>query len=275
MCLLLFAYRTHPHYPLLLAANRDEFFARPAAPADHWGQSGVIAGRDLEAGGTWAGAAAGRVAAVTNIREPQVPSPAAPLSRGQIPRDFLLGNETPRTFAGQLQAQRYRGYNALLFQLGEDPELVCAGNRHPAFAFSPGVHGISNGAPDAPWPKVVKGREKLAQLAAGLGRDLGRRNFVEPALALLADREPAPFEELPDTGVGEALERALSPVFVRIGDGEITIPRDGADSLTDVYGTRASTLMAVDRDGVTQLWEQTFGEDGEAGMLRHFTLLPG
>ncbi|WP_237062959.1 NRDE family protein [Microbulbifer zhoushanensis] len=274
MCLLLFAYRTHPHYPLLLAANRDEFFARPTAAADHWGDSGVVAGRDLEAGGTWAGAAAGRVAAVTNIREPQVPSPTAPLSRGDIPRDFLLGPDKPREFAAQLAAERYRGYNALLFQLGEQPELVCAGNRHPAFAFAPGVHGISNGAPDAPWPKVVRGRAQLAQLVAGLGTGLGQDNFVTPALALLGDRQPASVQELPDTGVGRALERALSPMFVHIERGELAVPRDGDKTPPDVYGTRASTLVAVDRDGVTQFWEQTFTETGQSGPLRHFTLSP-
>lgn len=272
MCLLLFAYRVHPRYPLLLAANRDEFFARPSAPADHWGDSGVVAGRDLQAGGTWAGAAAGRVAAVTNIREPQVPSPATPLSRGDIPRDFLLGAVPPREFALGLEAPRYRGFNALLFQLGAAPELVCAGNRHPAFAFSAGVHGISNGAPDAPWPKVVRGRQRLAALVAGVGRELDRDSFVQPALELLADRRRPPREALPDTGVGGALEQALSPIFVHIPPGELTVPRDGSDAPQDTYGTRASTLVAVDREGVTQLWEQNFDEDAGAGPLRHYVL---
>ncbi|SDK00890.1 NRDE family protein [Microbulbifer yueqingensis] len=272
MCLLLFAYRAHPRYPLLMAANRDEFFSRPSAPAGYWGETGVVAGRDLQAGGTWAGVAAGRVAAVTNIREPQVPSPAEPLSRGDIPRDFLLGSTPPDDFALQLAAPRYRGFNALLFQLGAQRELVCAGNRHPAFAFSPGIHGISNGAPDAPWPKVVRGREQLAALVGKLAGEIDRDNFVAPALELLADRRRPPRDALPDTGVGGELEHALSPIFVHIPPGELAVPRDGIEAPRDAYGTRASTLVAVDREGVTQLWEQNFDEDTGAGPLRHYTL---
>lgn len=271
MCLLLFAYRCHPDYPLLLAANRDEFYRRPAAPAARWEGSEMVAGRDIEAGGTWAGIAPGRVAAVTNIREPQVPTPVEPLSRGDIPRDFLQGTATPAAFATGLTDQRYRGFNALLFQLGADDELVCAGNRHRPFTFTAGIHGISNGAPDAPWPKVEKGKARLQQLLRGIDDRLDSRNFVEPALALLRDRAPAPEEDLPHTGVGRGLERALSPIFVQIerGDG---FPTAVTEDSPGGYGTRASTLIAIHRSGRTQLWEQGYQRGEPAGPVRHFAL---
>lgn len=288
MCLLLFAYRCHPDYPLLLAANRDEFYRRPTAPAGPWEGGDMVAGRDLEAGGTWAGISRGRVAAVTNIREahpcasslrdslrlrksgsrpicrePQVPTPEDPLSRGDIPRDFLQGTAPPASFATGLMDRRYRGFNALLFQLGDDDELVCAGNRHKPFSFSAGVHGISNGAPDAPWPKVEKGKAGLSRLLRGLDGAPDEGNFVGPALALLQDRAPAAPEDLPHTGVPPELERALSPIFVQV-------ERD--DDFPGAYGTRASTLIAVHRSGRTQLWEQGYENGEAAGPVRHFAL---
>lgn len=271
MCLLLFAYRCHPDYPLLLAANRDEFYRRPSAPAAPWEGSGMVAGRDLEGGGTWAGIARGRAAAVTNIREPQVPTPKDPLSRGDIPRDFLRGHSTPSAFATSLTDQRYRGFNALLFQLGAGDELVCAGNRHKPFTFTAGVHGISNGAPDAPWPKVEKGRAGLARLLRGLDGQLDEENFVEPALAILRDRAPAPRQDLPHTGVGRELELALSPIFVQVERGDDFPAAATADS-PGAYGTRASTLMAVHRSGRTELWEQNYESGDVAGPVRHFAL---
>lgn len=276
MCLLLFAYNCHPRYPLLLLANRDEFYRRPTAPAAPWNDSGMpsmIAGRDLEAGGTWAGIARGRVAAVTNVREAgSTHTGAAPatahLSRGDIPRDFLLGDTAPDRYAAQLDAPRYRGFNALLFQLGEAHELVCAGNRHRPFYFSDGVHGISNGAPDAPWPKVRRGRTGLERLLQQIHGEIDTENFVRPGLALLQDRTPAAVAELPDTGVGPALELALSPLFVQI-DRE-SFPGRAAGPAG--YGTRASTLVAVEHSGRTQLWEQSYHNGQPLAPLRHFDL---
>ena len=268
MCLLLFAYRHHPRYPLLLLANRDEFYHRPTAPAARWEGSGFVAGRDLEGGGTWAGAARGRVAAVTNIREPQVPTPTDPLSRGDIPRGFLQGGQSPSAYAEALTSPHYRGFNALLFQLGAADELVCAGNRHRPFAFEPGVHGISNGAPDAPWPKVRKGRSAVERLLQGLGDALDDGNFVRPGLVLLRDNATAAVDELPHTGISPALELALSPMFVQLDGSDFGAANDDPGG----YGTRASTLIAVDGDGRTQLWEQNYEHGQPAGPLRHFDL---
>ncbi|MFC6633293.1 NRDE family protein [Microbulbifer taiwanensis] len=271
MCLLLFAYRCHPQYPLLLMANRDEFYHRPTAPAAPWEDGQLVAGRDLLAGGTWAGIARGRAAAVTNMREPQVPAPSEPLSRGDIPRDFLLGGAEPGDFTMGLAAQRYRGFNALLFQLDAGSELVCAGNRHSPFSFTSGIHGISNGAPDAPWPKVEKGRAEVARIVAGIGAEIDEDNFVQPALALLQDRSEAAPADLPSTGVGPELELALSPIFVQI-DRRDDIPAAAAGDSAGGYGTRASTLIAIDRRGRTQLWEQNYTAGRADGPLRHFAL---
>lgn len=269
MCLLLFAYRQHPRYPLLLLANRDEFYQRPTAPAQPWQDSPITAGRDLEAGGTWLGVTpTGRVAAVTNIREPGVPEPAQVLSRGEIPVNFLAGEQPPADYAAELPGSRYRGFNTLLFDHRASEPLVCAGNRHRPFIISPGVHGISNGAPDAPWPKVIQGRQALSALAAALPQQIDTESFVAPALALLADDTRAADTQLPDTGVGLAVERALSPIFVRI-DREDAV---GTDSpLRQGYGTRASTLVAVDSSGGVQLWEQTYIDGRVSGDLRHFS----
>lgn len=272
MCLLLIAYRQHPRYPLLVLANRDEFYQRPTAVAQPWEDRALVAGRDLEAGGTWLGIAnGGRVAAVTNMREPGMAPPPLPLSRGEIPVDFLTGSKPPDTFAASLNGERYRGFNALLFAAGDTPQLVCAGNRHQPFAVPPGFHGISNGAPDAPWPKVKRGCEALATLVETLIKTpeapLARDNFVAPALALLTNDDRYPLPQLPDTGVGPQLEQALSSIFVRIGTNDL-LPDE--TPMAKGYGTRASTLVAVDHRGATQLWEQSFEQGRPAGLPRYF-----
>jgi len=273
MCLVLFAYRSHPLYPLLLIANRDEFYRRPSAPAAPWPGAALpgpgaalVAGRDLEGGGTWAGIARHRAAAVTNVREPGHPQPSRALSRGDIPRDFLAGDQSPQDYAAGLDGARYRGFNALLFQLGAERELICAGNRHRPFAVEPGVHGISNGAPDAPWPKVVNGRARLEQLLRDAGEEVDESSFVLPALALLRDTRPAPAADLPHTGVSAELERALSPLFIHIEDGDIPATATGG------YGTRASSVIAVDSCGRSLLWEQNYSGGRADGPLRHYTI---
>ncbi|GAB2509898.1 NRDE family protein [Microbulbifer agarilyticus] len=276
MCLLLIAYRQHPQFPLLVLANRDEFYARATQAAAPWHDRAITAGRDLEAGGTWLGVAPnGRVAAVTNMREPQVPDPSDPLSRGEIPVNFLTDEQTPCAFAQGIQGPRYRGFNSLLFDanlLDDDrnPALVCAGNRHAPFAITAGVHGISNGAPDSPWPKVIHGCAALAKLTADLPNALDENSFVTPALNLLADTRRAPRTELPDTGVGEALESALSSIFVHIVDGDVP----AGTPLATGYGTRVSSLVAVNRDGGIQFWEQGYENGQLSGKARHFRLNP-
>lgn len=272
MCLLLIAYRQHPRYPLLLLANRDEFYRRPAARAHCWEDREIIAGRDLEAGGTWLGITpTGRVAAVTNIREPGVPEPDGALSRGEIPVNFLAGERSPASYARELPSARYRGFNTVLFDPHASTPLVCAGNRHAPFAMDTGVHGISNGAPDAPWPKVIDGCRSLSRLVAVLSQEVNEESFADPALALLTDSTRAPAEQLPDTGVGQPMESALSPIFVRIDETDANGNLDDLGGLRAGYGTRASTLVAVDSDGGIQLWEQTYVDGQVSGIPRHFS----
>ncbi|AWF82942.1 hypothetical protein BTJ40_20125 [Microbulbifer sp. A4B17] len=271
MCLLLFAYQCHPNYPLLLIANRDEFYQRPTAAAARWPGTELIAGKDLEALGTWAGISPGRIAAVTNIREPGKPEPEEALSRGEIPQKFLCGQDSPEEFNQSLQLQRYRGFNALLFDIQNKNDLLCAGNRHKPFIFRRGIHGISNGAPDEPWPKVERGKAGLAGIVPGAKQLVTFENFVEPALEMLKDRTPAPDQQLPHTGLPLEIERALSPVFIQIdADSSAAAPmlRNGG------YGTRASTVITIDERGASQLWEQSFINGNPTGPLRHFTTPP-
>jgi uncharacterized protein with NRDE domain len=246
MCLIVIAWRAHRDYPLIIAANRDEFFRRPTEAAGWWQDApDLLAGRDRQRGGTWLGVTKrGRIAMVTNYREP--PSgPPAPQSRGALVGDYLRGEipaaECLREIAGRRAA--YDGFNLIA---GDGGALWFLGRREPApRELAPGVHGMSNGDLDAPWPKVVKGKETLAAVldcsestAAG-----ERAEFLRKALfSLLADRSPAREGDLPDTGIGLEWERTLSPIFVH----------------ADGYGTRSSTVVLVDRQGIVQFHERSF-----------------
>jgi uncharacterized protein with NRDE domain len=225
MCLLAIAWKTHPRWRLLLAGNRDEFHGRPAAALDRWEHlPGVLAGRDLQSGGTWAGVdVRGRMAVVTNVRDPAIRKPGAP-SRGALVTEFLGGRDSAASQAQRLQASAldYAPFNLLLAD-GDSCEYLGNTPAPKRATLAPGVHGLSNGALDAPWPKVVTLRERLAEWIAAARQD------PSPLWAALADETPTADAALPDTGVGIELERMLSPAFVR-----------GAS-----YGTRASTLIAI------------------------------
>lgn len=250
MCLIAFAWRVHPHYPLIVAANRDEFHARPTAALARWVENPeVIGGRDLQAGGSWMGARrGGRFAAVTNYRTPQ--AGAGERSRGALVRDFLLGASGTPSAAARLMcdAERYGPFNLLL---ADGAELVWATNRPtPAWRSVPaGVHGISNGAPsfgDArAWPKVARLVAALEAWVVAPAAD-AVVSGCGALFAALADERPATDAELPDTGVGLAAERRLSPVFVRG-------PR---------YGTRCSSVVLIGADGAVAFQERRFGANG-------------
>lgn len=238
MCTLLFAWQVDPARPLIVAANRDEFHGRPTAPAQRWADAPrVFAGRDLLAGGTWLGVGPGsRFAALTNVREPGVAVPAEARSRGELVAEFLRGDEAPGDYLARLDPAQYAGFNLVV---ADARALWYLSNRSgPARALGPGVYGISNAALDTPWPKVVRGRERLAALvAAGAAT-------TEALLDLLADRAPAADAELPDTGVGLALERMLSPLCIV-----------GPD-----HGTRSSTALIILRDGTVEFRERSLGQ---------------
>ena len=238
MCIIAFHWQPDGPVPLVLAANRDEFYERPTAPLAWWEGGRLLAGRDLRAGGTWLGVTPeGRLAAITNHRGPAQSQPDR-ASRGLLPVAFLEGNQSARAFLDQLsmQADHYNPFNLLLFD-GQD--LLGYESRHAGVVpFSPGIHAVSNGDFDEPWPKVEG--LKLG-LAAGLEDD-------EALLTRLGEAEPFEDGRLPHTGVPIAWERALSPAFVR----------------TPTYGTRASTLLRLGRESVAIL-EQRYSETGPEG----------
>ncbi len=242
MCLIALAWQIHPDFPLLIAANRDEFHARPAQAADFWpDHPQLCAGRDLEAGGTWLGfTSSGRFAAITNRRGH--PAPPAARSRGMLTLDFLLGAEPPRGHVNRLRARcaEYAGFNLLAGEI--DGDLYYLGNHGPRVdRLGPGVYGLSNDMLDTPWPKLLGAREELSALL---------RTHPEPEaiFALLAERTVPPDPALPDTGVGLEQERLLGPRFICSPD----------------YGTRTSTCVRVHRDGRVEFTERSFDADGVA-----------
>ena len=251
MCLILFAAHTHSAYPLVVAANRDERFDRPAAPARWWSDApGVLAGRDLQGRGTWMGVARdGRWAAVTNVREPRVPQrPDAP-SRGWLVADFLRGSTGPHAYLAELAPRggEWNGFNLLA---GDAEGVWWLSNRAVGpVPIPPGVHGVSNALLDTPWPKVERGRDDLSRILAGPDDDM-----EEALFRTLALRDPAPDARLPDTGVGTELERSLSSLFIAMPG----------------YGTRASTVLRIRRDGLVRFTERTIDpESGRWTEVRH------
>ena len=247
MCLILMALSSHPRYPLIVLANRDEFYARPTADAAFWDDAPhVLAGCDLREGGTWLGISkSGRFAAVTNVRGPDT-VPDAPVSRGQLVGDFLLGNEDTGAYVAAVAArgQRYRGFN-LVAGTGVDFHYYAnRGDRQPE-PVTPGIHALSNHLLNTPWPKVERAKANLGALLAG------DRIETNALLDLLLDRTPAAKHELPDTGISREREQQLSPIFVRTAE----------------YGTRSSTLLLIDVDGEVSFTERTF-VDGHAQSQR-------
>lgn len=229
MCLILLAHDVHPTYRLVVAANRDELYARPTEPAGFWADApDVLAGRDLSAGGTWMGITrGGRFAAVTNYRE-LTPPPPDPPSRGHLVGGFLRGAAPAEAYLADLatRAQAFAGFNLLV---DDGRSLGWLSNRGGApRMLRRGVYGVSNALLDTPWPKVVRGKEALRDALAGPEERLESALFTA-----LRDEAWAPDEALPDTGVGIERERWLSSMFI----------------VSPEYGTRASTVLLVARDG--------------------------
>ncbi len=238
MCLILLAYECHPAYRLILAANRDEFFARPTAPAAFWDTDPhVLAGRDLQEGGTWLGMTrGGRFAALTNYRDPSSYRQERP-SRGRLVSDFLRGNMPTAAYLDMLRSKGddYNGFN-LIF--GTTEGFCYFSNRvNLPSGITPRIHGLSNRLLDTPWPKVSRGKEALARLIAS-----GSAIVDDDLFVILADRTLAPDHQLPDTGVGIERERLLSPLFI----------------ISPAYGTRSSTIILIDRNNRVTFTERTF-----------------
>jgi uncharacterized protein with NRDE domain len=271
MCLAAMAIAQHPRFPWVLASNRDEFFHRPAAPLAWWQPEGaavaesgaVLSGRDLSAGGTWLGLTRdGRLALVTNVREPGHFDPAA-ASRGGLVLQALTGTSLgPQDAAGLLGAARVprNGYNLLVADLRQ-LHTAWASNR-PApqtRGLGTGLFGLSNAALDSPWPKVTALKQRLG---AAVAAAQAPQQLADAAFAALADRQCAPDAALPATGVPLERERQLSPAFIRI-DGR-DAPGNGPGG-GGVYGTRCSTVVIVEQRGAqreVQVIERRYGEDG-------------
>jgi uncharacterized protein with NRDE domain len=254
MCLIVFAYGVHPAYRLMLAGNRDEFYERPSAPLDFWADApGVLGGRDLKGGGTWMGVdIRGRWAAVTNYRDPARIKPDA-ASRGHLIRDYLQGSRGAESYSKALRLRqgRYNGYNLLL---GDRQAVYYSSNCGvPATRLSPGIYGLSNHLLDTPWPKIKTAKRLLGPWFEGRN-DMN----LDAVFNLLKDDHPAPDHLLPDTGIGPAWERLLSPVFIR----------------SSHYGTRSSTILRISRAGQVEVAERTYDPSGETLVesdLRRFT----
>jgi uncharacterized protein with NRDE domain len=249
MCLILLSFRVHHQYPLLLAANRDEFYERPSAPVSFWNDAPeVLAGRDLKDGGTWLGMTRkGRIAAVTNYRDPASFKDNAP-SRGWLVRDYLDGSEEPAVYLKNVAA-RADQYNAFSLILGDTSHLYYFSNRGYRVKLSPGLYGLSNHLLDTPWSKVERGKAALASL-------LARRNppGLEEIFSVLSDQTRPEDDRLPNTGVGLEWERILSAIFIK----------------SPVYGTRSSTVVMIDRKHHVVLAERVFNDHPDPWMTAEF-----
>jgi uncharacterized protein with NRDE domain len=241
MCLISFAYKSHADYSLVVAANRDEYYQRPTAPATFWEDAPqLLAGKDLLAGGTWMGITrGGRFAAITNHRNPPT-TPDQPRSRGLLTLDFLLGELSAAAYMEELAvtAGQYAGFNLLL---ADSEALFYLSNVEGGpERLEPGVYGLSNGSLYSGWPKQELARRRLGEL-------LGNHIDHEALHETVTDREIAADNDLPDTGIGLEMERLLSPQFIR----------------TPEYGTRATTSLWISASGAAALCEKSFRAGGE------------
>jgi uncharacterized protein with NRDE domain len=262
MCLIALAIDQSRRFPLVVAANRDEFFNRPAARLAWWtpdvGGPAILGGRDLEAGGTWLGLnAQGRLAMVTNVRDPSRIDLEAP-SRGQIVPQWLSGTEPTDRFWMRTALSGYNGFNLIAadFKRGEC-FWASSLSAHP-IRLERGTYGVSNASLDTPWPKTTALKRRL-RLALDEADSLDA--LAGSLFSALGDRQTAADADLPATGVPIELERSLSAAFIRAPDRQ--------------YGTRCSTLMISERVGrslVTHVMERSYAASGAVALLRQATL---
>ena len=251
MCLIAFALDAHPDYRLVLVANRDEFYERPTQAMHWWSETGPLAGRDQRSGGTWlALSPQGRLSALTNFRSGlQDPSRR---SRGELPLRALEADDAGEQMQRILsERQQYAPFNLICYDQGQ-MQVIGSEEPNQRHSLQQGVHGLSNHLLDTPWPKVQRGCHALEQL---LQQPQIRH---EQLIQSLHDREPAPDEALPDTGVGLSFERFFSPPFVHGG----------------IYGTRATTAVTIRRDGYIEVTEQQYDTQARATEQRNFHWQP-
>ncbi len=257
MCLIIFSYQPDSSTPLIVAANRDELFGRPTAQAHIWEDEGseelILAGRDLQAGGTWLGVTLSkRFAAVTNIRDP-LQTEQRPLSRGDLSRRFLQGQESAEQFSHSLadSFDQYAGYNLLL---SDGLSFYYINNQQKEIrSVEAGVHGLSNGSLDSPWPKIAKGKSALQNLI-----NSGDKIHTDKLIAMMNDREQAEDDQLPDTGVSRDLEKRLSSAFI------VNPERH--------YGTLCSTALIMGKNGDILFAEQNYDSAGSRDRHHFFQI---
>jgi uncharacterized protein with NRDE domain len=251
MCLIIFSYKTHPKYPLVIAANRDEYYERPTAPAAFWKDAPyLLAGRDLKEGGTWLGITKnGRMAALTNYRNPSQLKQGSP-SRGHLVSNYLTGREDTLAYLLKLNAvaDQYNGFSIIL---GDLDHLFYASNWGCTIELTPGLYGLSNRLLDTPWPKVEKGKAALGAILANA--DNPNPNDI---FHFLSDRTVSDDANLPDTGIEIDKERLLSPIFIS----------------SPGYGTRSSTVIMIDHRMRLTFIEKSFSENSsESWMTKKYS----
>ena len=253
MCLIGFDWQPHASLVLRLISNRDEFHQRPTQPLHRWQDLPIVGGRDLVAQGSWLAWSRGRVAALTNVRDLTLESSGLK-SRGQLVVQALTCPE-PLSWLEEIQhrACEYAGFNLLLATTGEMWHLHRGREGSRLMEVEAGVHTLSNASLDTPWPKS-------RQLAQAVALDTCQDgSWPKASLEVMSDVSTAPKAELPDTGVGLELEQRLAAAFI----------------LGEAYGTRAMTLLSLDREGVLEIEERSFGPMGvQLGELK-VTQRPG
>ncbi len=249
MCLLLIAYKRHPNYKLIVAANRDEFHERPTVPAHFWtGDNSLLAGKDLKENGTWMGITkSGRFASLTNYRDMSSIKIDAP-TRGKLVTSFLLINTEPADYHKTLatKADQYNGYN-LIF--GNVDNLFYFSNISMVFKkLEDGTYGLSNHLLDTPWPKVIKAKQTFLEILKD------EQPKEEEIFSLLYDSISFPDKELPKTGLSIEMERLVSPIF----------------TVTEKYGTRSSTVILINNDNTVSFTEKSFNSKKENFNRSHY-----
>ncbi len=235
MCLIVFGYRTIPGYKLVFAANRDEFYNRPTRPAGFWKDNrGMLAGKDLKAGGTWLGIHKNsRFGALTNYRDMKSHNPDA-RSRGHLVTQYLNGNQSAVQFLDQIDDEAYNGFNLLLGDMNSFWHY--SNQTGEPIEIEPGIHGISNALLNTPWPKVESSKSRFRELVEE--DELTTENLF----GLLRNSDTYPEDSLPETGLSPELEKAVSATFIR----------------TEKYGTRCSTLLFIRDDHSVRFVERTY-----------------
>lgn len=249
MCLIVFSINGHQNYQLILAGNRDEFYQRPTKPAHYWDTDReILAGKDMKAGGTWLGISKeGRIGALTNYRDFNNPREGEK-SRGELIPGFLKSSKEPKEALTDIlsRGKRYDGFNLIA---GTSKKLYYNSNiNNSVEEISPGIHGISNAFLDTSWPKVDVARQKFSSAISGSEID------EEAIFSLLKNSETYSQEKLPDTGLSPEMEKAVSPIFIE----------------TEEYGTRCSTLLTIDNEGLVNFIEKSYYKNNQAEKEKRF-----